>query len=159
MNRIIRALEIYHLSGKIPSEVRRGERKLNDDINPLVFFLNYDNRDLLYNKINQRVLSMIDDGLVEEVKYLVRKYNLTNKSQSMSAIGYKEVLSFLNDEITFDEMIDLIQKNTRHYAKRQITWMKKYLKYGFSNEIKMDKLTKEDASDIILSIAKEAYDL
>ena len=102
---------------------------------------------------------MIDDGLVEEVKYLVRKYKLTDKSQSMSAIGYKEVLSFLNDEITYEEMIELIQKNTRHYAKRQITWMKKYLDYGFTHEIKMDKLTKDDASDIILSIIKGAYDL
>lgn len=159
VNRIIRALEIYHLSGKIPSDIRSGERKLNDNINPLVFFLNYDNRDLLYERINHRVIKMIDDGLVEEVKYLVRKYKLTDKSQSMSAIGYKEVLSFLNDEITYEEMIELIQKNTRHYAKRQITWMKKYLDYGFTNEIKMDKLTKDDASDIILSIIKGAYDL
>lgn len=159
VNRIIRALEIYHLSGKIPSDIRSGERKLNDNINPLVFFLNYDNRDLLYERINQRVLKMIDEGLVEEVKYLVSKYKLTNKSQSMSAIGYKEVLSFLNDEITYEEMIELIQKNTRHYAKRQITWMKKYLDYGFTHEIKMDKLTKDDASDIILSIAKGVYDL
>lgn len=155
VNRVIRALEIYKVSGEIPSKIRTGERKLNDKLDPLIFFLNYDNRDLLYNRINQRVLDMVNMGLVDEVRELIKRFNLDNKSQSMSAIGYKEVLDYLNHNINLDEMIDLIQKNTRHYAKRQITWMKKYLNYPFTYEIKMDELNKRDASDIILSIVKE----
>lgn len=159
VNRVIRALEIYKVSGEIPSKIRTGERKLNDKLDPLIFFLNYDNRDLLYNRINQRVLDMVNMGLVDEVRELIKRFNLDNKSQSMSAIGYKEVLDYLNHNINLDEMIDLIQKNTRHYAKRQITWMKKYLNYPFTYEIKMDELNKRDASDIILSIVKEVYEL
>lgn len=159
VNRVIRALEIYKVSGEIPSKIRTGERKLNDNLDPLIFFLNYDDRDLLYNRINQRVLDMLNLGLVDEVRELIKRFNLDNKSQSMSAIGYKEVLDYLNHDINLDEMIDLIQKNTRHYAKRQITWMKKYLNYPFTYEIKMDELNKKDASDIILSIVKEVYEL
>ena len=159
VNRVIRALEIYKVSGEIPSKIRTGERKLNDKLDPLIFFLNYDDRDLLYNRINQRVLDMVNMGLVDEVRELIKRFNLDNKSQSMSAIGYKEVLDYLNHDINLDEMVDLIQKNTRHYAKRQITWMKKYLNYPFTYEIKMDELNKKDASDIILSIVKEVYEL
>lgn len=159
VNRVIRALEIYKVSGEIPSKIRTGERKLNDNLDPLIFFLNYDDRDLLYNRINQRVLDMLNLGLVDEVRELIKRFNLNNKSQSMSAIGYKEVLDYLNHDINLDEMIALIQKNTRHYAKRQITWMKKYLNYPFTYEIKMDELNKKDASDIILSIVKEVYEL
>ena len=159
VNRIIRALEIYKVTGEIPSKIRTGERKLNDKLDPLIFFLNYDDRDLLYNRINQRVLDMVNIGLVDEVRELIKRFNLDNKSQSMSAIGYKEVLDYLNHDINLDEMIDLIQKNTRHYAKRQITWMKKYLNYPFTYEVKMDELNKKDASDIILSIVKEVYEL
>ena len=158
-NRIIRALEIYKKTGKPPSIIRKGEKILNKNIKPIIFFLNYNNRQYLYNKINTRVLKMIDEGLVDEVKYLINKYNLDSSSQSMAAIGYKEVLSYLNEEINMDDMIDLIQKNTRHYAKRQITWMKRYMDYNFTHEILMDNITKEDASDIILQITKDVYGL
>ncbi len=159
VNRVIRALEIYKVSGDIPSKIRTGERRLNDKVDPLVFFLNYDNRDILYNRINQRVLEMVNMGLVDEVRDLTYRFKLDSKSQSMSAIGYKEVLKYIDNDISLDEMINLIQKNTRHYAKRQITWMKKYLNYPFTYEIKMDELNKKDASDIILSVVKEVYEL
>lgn len=159
VNRVIRALEIYKVSGDIPSKIRTGERRLNDKVDPLVFFLNYDNRDILYNRINKRVLEMVNMGLVDEVRDLIYRFKLDSKSQSMSAIGYKEVLKYIDNNISLDEMINLIQKNTRHYAKRQITWMKKYLNYPFTYEIKMDELNKKDASDIILSVVKEVYEL
>ncbi len=159
LNRIIRSLEIHHVSGKLPSDVRIGERKLNQDIEPIVFFLNYNDRNLLYDKINNRVLKMIDEGLVSEVESLIKTYSLDENSQSMAAIGYKEVLEFMDGSIGMDEMINLIQRNTRRYAKRQITWMKKYLQYGFGHEIMMDNLSKNDASDIILDIIKGAYEL
>lgn len=159
VNRVIRALEIYKVSGDIPSKIRTGERRLNDKVDPLVFFLNYDNRDILYNRINQRVLEMVNMGLVDEVRDLIYRFKLDSKSQSMSAIGYKEVLKYIDNNISLDEMINLIQKNTRHYAKRQITWMKKYLNYPFTYEIKIDELNKKDASDIILSVVKEVYEL
>lgn len=158
INRIIRALEIYEATGKAPSEVRLGERKLNKDINPILFFLNYNDRIGIYEKINNRVIKMIDEGLIEEFIEVVKNYNLNEDSQSMAAIGYKEIFPFIKEEIDIDELIDLIQKNTRHYAKRQTTWMKRYLEYEFTHEIIMDNIDKSDAADIIISIIKETYE-
>ncbi len=157
-NRIIRSLEIYESTGQVPSGIRTGEKELNKEISPLLFFLNYKNRDKLYQKINNRVIGMLDEGLIEEFVSLINKYNLSEDSQSMAAIGYKEIFPFIKREIDIDDLIDLIQKNTRHYAKRQVTWMKRYLNYGFSHEILMDNIDKDDAADIIISIIKEVYE-
>ena len=85
--------------------------------------LNMD-RAKLYEKINQRVDKMIDLGLVDEVKNLLDE-GLDKNSQSLKAIGYKEVISYLDGDIDFDEMVDLIKKNSRHYAKRQLTWFRR----------------------------------
>ena len=158
INRIIRALEIYEATGKAPSEVRIGERELNKEINPILFFLNYNDRIGIYEKINNRVIKMIDEGLIEEFIEVVKNYNLNEDSQSMAAIGYKEIFPFIKEEIDIDELIDSIQKNTRHYAKRQTTWMKRYLEYEFTHEIIMDNIDKNDAADIIISIIKETYE-
>lgn len=157
-NRIIRSLEIYNSTGKAPSEVRTGEKRLNKDINPILFFLNYKDRSEVYQKINNRVIKMINNGLIEEFAEVVKEYDLNQASQSMAAIGYKEIFPFINEEIDIDELIDLIQKNTRHYAKRQITRMKRYLKYNFTHEIIMDNLDTNDATDIIISTIKDTYE-
>lgn len=86
----------------------------------LVFFL-YDDREKLYNRINQRVDEMVKQGLLDEVKKLYPNFI---GSQASAAIGYKEIISYLNNEITLNESIELIKKHTRNYAKRQITWFK-----------------------------------
>lgn len=158
LNRIIRALEIYDITGKKPSEIRTGERILSKDIEPILIFLNYNDRDILYKRINNRVIDMIEGGLVNEFKYLIDKYNLTEDSQSMAAIGYKEIFPYIKGEISIDEMISLIQKNTRRYAKRQITWIKRYLNYPFTREIIMDDLSKDDATMIIEDLIKDMYE-
>ncbi|WP_311492112.1 tRNA (adenosine(37)-N6)-dimethylallyltransferase MiaA [uncultured Anaerococcus sp.] len=158
LNRIIRALEIYDSTGKKPSEIRTGERVLNKEIDPILIFLNYKNREILYNRINDRVIDMVDHGLIEEFKYLINKYRLDEDSQSMAAIGYKEIFPFIRGEISLDEMISLIQRNTRRYAKRQVTWMKRYLNYPFTREIIMDDLSKDDATMIIEDLIKGMYE-
>lgn len=157
-NRIIRALEIYEITGEKPSNKRTGEKVLNKDIDPILFFLNYKNREILYKRINNRVVDMIDSGLVDEFKYLVDKYKLNENSQSMAAIGYKEIFPYIRGEIDLYEMISLIQRNTRRYAKRQITWMKRYLDYPFCHEIYMDDITKDDATSIIEDLIKGMYE-
>ena len=81
-------------------------------------------RKKLYKKIDERVKEMIKKGLLKEVKKIYKKYN-NKKLISLSGIGYKEIISYLEKEITLEEAIKLIQKNTRNYAKRQITWFKK----------------------------------
>lgn len=158
LNRIIRALEIYEITGEKPSEKRTGERVLNKNIDPILFFLNYNDRQILYDRINDRVIEMINQGLVEEFKYIVENFNLDENSQSMAAIGYKEIFPYIRGEINLDEMINLIQRNTRRYAKRQITWMKRYLDYPFTREIIMDDLNKDDATMIIEDLIKDIYE-
>ena len=117
--RIIRALEILKSGNK------KGDnfREENKDYNLIYIGLNMD-RAKLYEKINQRVDKMIDLGLVDEVKNLLDE-GLDKNSQSLKAIGYKEVISYLDGIIDFDEMVDLIKKNSRHYAKRQLTWFRR----------------------------------
>ena len=117
--RIIRALEILKSGNK------KGDnfREKNNSYNLIYLGLNMD-RTKLYEKINQRVDKMVDLGLVDEVKNLLDE-GLDKNSQSLKAIGYKEVISYLDGEIDFDEMVDLIKKNSRHYAKRQLTWFRR----------------------------------
>lgn len=117
--RIIRALEILKSGNK------KGEnfREENKDYNLIYLGLNMD-RAKLYEKINQRVDKMVNLGLVDEVKNLLDE-GLDRNSQSLKAIGYKEVISYLDGDIDFDEMVDLIKKNSRHYAKRQLTWFRR----------------------------------
>lgn len=158
VNRIIRALEIYEITGEKPSDKRKGERILNGNLDPILFFLNYNDRKILYNRINDRVNDMITLGLVDEFRYLIDKYNLDEDSQSMAAIGYKEIFPYIRGDISLDEMISLIQRNTRRYAKRQITWMKRYLDYPFTREIIMDDLNKDDATIIIEDLIKGMYE-
>ena len=110
--RIIRAIEICQ-TGEKP-------KQNGSDIDSLVFSLDLE-RSLLYERINKRVDLMLEKGLVEEVKGLV-VYGLTSACQSMKAIGYKEVISYLNREISYDEMVELIKKHSRNYAKRQLTF-------------------------------------
>lgn len=112
--RLIRALEIAHL---------KGEKKTAEKIiEPLVFALVMD-RQKLYERIDRRVDIMLKDGLVEEVKVLLRN-GVRKDSQSIHAIGYKEVVAYLDDEISYDRMAELIKQHSRNYAKRQLTFLR-----------------------------------
>lgn len=117
--RIIRALEIL----KNGNEKGNNFRQENKDYNLVYIGLNMD-RERLYDRINDRVDKMINLGLVEEVKGLLND-GIDKNSQSLKAIGYKEVISYLDNEIDYDEMVELIKKNSRHYAKRQLTWFRR----------------------------------
>lgn len=117
--RIIRALEIL----KSGNEKENNFRQENEDYNLIFIGLNMD-RERLYERINSRVDKMIELGLVGEVRSLLDQ-GLDKNSQSLKAIGYKEVISYLEGEIEYSEMIDLIKKNSRHYAKRQLTWFRR----------------------------------
>ena len=80
-------------------------------------------REVLYDRINKRVDLMIENGLIDEVKYILEKYK--DFPTAMQGLGYKEVVQYLNNELTKDEMIDKIKQETRRYAKRQLTWFRK----------------------------------
>ncbi len=112
--RLVRALEIA---------MSQGEKKTSSvDIHPLIIALNKP-RDVLYDSINKRVDEMIATGLVDEVKSL-RATGLTRENQSMHAIGYKEVLAYLDGEISFEKCVELVKQHSRNYAKRQLTFLR-----------------------------------
>ncbi len=124
LKRVIRAIEIFKLSGHKKSELKRTmQTNMQNSIKPLIIVLNR-NRDELYNRINLRVDLMIKAGLVDEVKNLVSKYHLTIDNQCMQGIGYKEILDYINNIVDIDTAIENIKINTRHYAKRQLTWFR-----------------------------------
>ena len=120
--RIIRILEIYNATGKNKTEQEKESRKNEVKYDYKVFGINME-RSLLYERINKRVDIMINQGLIEEVKNLIKKY--PKFPTAMQAIGYKEIVEYLNNEITKEEAIEKIKQETRRYAKRQITWFKR----------------------------------
>ncbi|MGC8765305.1 MAG: tRNA (adenosine(37)-N6)-dimethylallyltransferase MiaA [Brevinematia bacterium] len=118
--RIIRALEVYLVSGKTISELRKSNKKLPLDW--LLICLLPD-RKKLYERINNRVEKMLENGLVDEVRNIIEKFG--DDAYALGSIGYKEVKEYLKGEINFEEMKEKIKKSTRNYAKRQFTWFKK----------------------------------
>ena len=120
--RIIRVLEIYHKTGKTKTEQEKKSRKNEVKYNYKVFAITIP-REKLYERINKRVDQMLEQGLIEEVEKILEKYSYF--PTAMQGLGYKEVIEYLENKITKEEMIEKIKKETRHYAKRQITWFKK----------------------------------
>ncbi len=120
--RILRVLEIYKATGKNKTEQEKESRKKEVKYDYKVFAINWD-RAVLYERINKRVDNMIEQGLIEEVKKLLEKYN--QFPTAMQGLGYKEVVEYLQGDTSKEEMIEKIKMETRRYAKRQITWFKK----------------------------------
>ena len=120
--RIQRVLEIYHATGKTKTEQEIISRQKEPEYAYKVYGLLWD-RQKLYDRINLRVDIMIEQGLIEEVKTILKKYS--KFPTAMQGLGYKEVVQYLNKEITKEEMIEKIKQETRRYAKRQMTWFRK----------------------------------
>ena len=120
--RICRILEIYHSTGKNKTEQEKESRKNGPKYQYLLYGITMD-REKLYDRINRRVDIMINDGLIEEVQDVVKKYD--EFPTAMQGLGYKEVVEYLNGITTKEEMIEKIKMETRRYAKRQLTWFKK----------------------------------
>ncbi|MCF2682825.1 tRNA (adenosine(37)-N6)-dimethylallyltransferase MiaA [Faecalicatena contorta] len=123
VKRVIRALEYYHQTGKRISEHNENERKKESPYQFVYFVLN-DDRKNLYQRIDMRVDQMMRQGLVAEVRHL-REMGCTRDMVSMQGLGYKEILAYLDGECTLEEAIYIIKRDTRHFAKRQITWFKR----------------------------------
>lgn len=123
IKRTIRALEVYKTTGKTIREVNE-DRDIYDIPYNVYYYVLTMEREKLYDRINKRVDIMIEKGLIDEVKNLM-SMGLTEDMQSMKGIGYKEIIRYLKNEITYDEAIYLIKKGSRNYAKRQLTWFRK----------------------------------
>lgn len=141
--RLVRAIEVCLLTGGKFSELRTRNVK-NNDYDFLKIFLTR-NRDELYDRINRRVEIMIAKGLVEEAKKVYNKY--TEKLHKISSIGYKELFMHFDGKITLDEAVEEIKKESRRYAKRQMTWFRKEKDYIICN---LSEMSENEALDEIL---------
>ena len=123
IKRVIRAIEFYEKTGTKISAHNQAQRQNNSPYNSAYFVLN-DDREKLYGRIEDRVDAMIEQGLVEEVRRLA-DMGCTSNMVSMQGLGYKEILEYLDGNITLEEAVYLIKRDTRHFAKRQLTWFRR----------------------------------
>lgn len=121
-SRVARAIEIYYTAGKTKTMQNEDSRKEESPFETLYLVLAYKNREILYDRINRRVDMMIKSGLVPEAERVLAE---SGSKTSAQAIGHKELKPYLDGEITLDTAVDNLKKETRHYAKRQITWFKR----------------------------------
>ena len=121
-SRIIRALEIYKLTGKTLSEQKVLSRLEESPYDVLYIGINYRDRNVLYDRINLRVDLMIENGLIEEAEEF---YNIPQDKTACQAIGYKELAPYFRGNLTLEECVEKLKLETRHYAKRQLTWFRK----------------------------------
>ena len=123
IKRVIRALEFYHQTGQKISEHNERERQKESPYQFCYFVLN-DRRECLYERIDHRVDQMIRNGLVQEVQTL-KERGCTKQMVSMQGLGYKEIFSYLEGDCSLEEAVYIIKRDTRHFAKRQLTWFKR----------------------------------
>lgn len=120
--RILRALEVYYLTGETISEQKRKSREKGSDYDSLYIYIEYADRQKLYDRIEKRVDIMVDMGLLEEAENFI---SLGEETTAKQAIGYKELKPYFRSECTLGEALDNLKKETRHYAKRQMTWFRR----------------------------------
>ena len=123
VKRVIRALEFYRLTGKKISEHNEEQREKASPYRSAYFVLNED-RTVLYDRIEKRIDKMLEDGLVDEVMRL-KEMGCRRGMVSMQGLGYKEILAYLDGEYTLPEAVEILKRDTRHFAKRQLTWFRR----------------------------------
>lgn len=141
--RIIRALEVFHLTGKTIGYFHSTQKKRENYLFKQCG-LQWD-RSKLYMNIDNRVDNMIANGLVDEVKSILAM-GYDKKINALNTVGYKEIISYLEGEVSLDKAIDLIKRNTRHFAKRQLTWFKKDQRirwYNIHEVTQLDQIAEE----------------
>ncbi len=147
--RVMRALEVFYLTGE-PISVHQRKHERNVDINFKQFGLRW-NREVLYHNIEKRVEMMIELGLVNEVKSILER-GFSKKLNSLNTVGYKEIISYLEKEISLDRAVALIKRNTRRFSKRQMTWFRKDDRINWFNITRFEDL--QSISDQIIKIIK-----
>ncbi|MBQ9313851.1 MAG: tRNA (adenosine(37)-N6)-dimethylallyltransferase MiaA [Clostridia bacterium] len=139
VRRVIRALEIYKVTGKTKTQIdKESIQEVKYDYQ--MFGIEWE-REELYNRINQRVDLMLENGLIDEVKNLIQKYQLSNTA--IQGLGYKEVIDYLNGNLSYEAMVEKLKIETRHYAKRQLTW--------FRRDERIKWVKKEEAVNLIIN--------
>lgn len=147
--RVIRAIEVA-MNGEKMNDFSK-DLRYNKKYRPIIIVLNRD-RQALYDRINLRVDIMLKNGLIEEVKGLLEK-GYTKDMISMQGIGYKEIIKYFDGEYTLDEAIEIIKRDSRRYAKRQLTWFRRYEDAKWFEIDKLDSA--EELKDAVVSYVKE----
>jgi tRNA dimethylallyltransferase len=147
VKRVIRALEYYKETGEPISEHNERERKRISPYNSAYFVLTHE-RPILYDRINKRVDLMVEQGLIQEVETL-KKEGYDRNLVSMQGLGYKEIFQYLDGEISLEEAIYILKRDTRHFAKRQLTW------FGRERDVIMIEKQKYKNEDEILAYMLE----
>lgn len=175
IRRIIRGLEVFLVTGKPLSYFHKHNQKaeeqdyssikdikdagITDNLkkNNYCLISIFRNRKVLYKRIDDRVDKIIEDGLIDEVILLMKKYGNIDNFNAMQGLGYKQILSYLQGKLTKDEAIETIKKKTRHFAKRQISWFKNQIKVDY--QISMDdyKDNREVIDKIVDIMREEGY--
>lgn len=150
--RVLRALEYFHETGEKISTHNETERQKSSPYNACYFVLN-DEREQLYTRIDSRIDTMVEQGLLREVKQLLDNGYHRNLV-SMQGLGYKEIASYLANECTLDEAIHILKRDTRHFAKRQLTWFKRERDVIWINK-KDYNYDENDVLAQILAVVKE----
>jgi tRNA dimethylallyltransferase len=146
LRRIIRALEIYYLTGESISFWQKQSQKEKPSYQVTMVGLNCE-RTVLYRLINQRVDKMIENGLAEEVKNLLERFR--PDLPSLQSLGYREIVDYLKGKYNLPDAVRLIKRNTRRYAKRQLTWFRKDTRIVWFDAL--DPKTKEKVRSLFLT--------
>ncbi|WP_123608810.1 tRNA (adenosine(37)-N6)-dimethylallyltransferase MiaA [Mobilisporobacter senegalensis] len=153
VKKVIRALEYYHQTGQKISE-HNEEQRQNESPYQFSYFVLTNDRSLLYERIDQRVDKMLGNGLIDEVKDLYYNKGYGRELVSMQGLGYKEIIEYLEGERTLDEAIYILKRDTRHFAKRQLTWFRREKEVSW-----IPKNEYEDNDDFVLeAMLKELRD-
>lgn len=123
IKRVIRALEFYHENG-YPISEHNEEQRQKESPYRFCYFVLTDDRQVLYRRIEKRVDRMLEEGLVDEVRWLL-EHGCTKDMVSMQGLGYKEIIAYLEQECTLEEAVNTLKRDTRHFAKRQLTWFRR----------------------------------
>ena len=153
-NRVIRALEIFHTSGRKKSELDKENSRIDGKYEPLAVGLFYPDRSVLYERIDKRVDIMIEDGLLDEVRDLEGEGVFERSKNASGAIGYKELLGYLHGEMTLDEAVENLKTATRRYAKRQCTW---FFAKDYVNKIEINPEIDEKTFEKSVKNAKKVF--
>ena len=151
VKKVIRALEYYKETGQKLSEHNKEQRQKESPYN-FAYFVLYHDRDILYDRINQRVDSMMEQGLLFEVKKLVEE-GYTKNLVSMQGLGYKEFFDYFDGRMTLEETVEKIKRDTRHFAKRQLTWFRREKEVIWLNKKEYEQ--EKELLDSVLNIIEE----
>ena len=152
--RVIRALEIFHTSGRKKSELDKENSRLDGKYEPLAVGLFYPDRSVLYERIDRRVDAMVEEGLLDEVRALDAEGVFERSKTASGAIGYKELLGYIHGETSLDESVEILKMATRRYAKRQCTW---FFAKDYVNRLEINPPFDEKSFEKSVKFAKKVF--